>query len=551
MKSKILLMLLIAFSAGLEPPIVDLSCGPAEGSWLVYPDGTRIASWTGIPFGAPPVRWHPPQPATCWNGTLDATSYKDDCVQSSGEGSEDCLYLNVWVPAATAVPPPTLVYIYGGGLTDGSAQTNLTNFMRDVGHELGGAFCTVTMSYRLNVFGFLATAELSGEQGGVSGNYGIMDQQLALRWVQDEIARFGCDPKRITVAGQSSGGTSIFALMSSPASRGLFHAAISLSGSPNITIDMASAELQNAGIFAAAGCAQETPAERLACMRAAPVSTLVSAMPNSWNTPGLWGLPMGPAGQHYAGIVIVDGRTVTMPLLDAIAAGLVDVPFIFGNMQFEDDKHPDHRVNRYSQAQWQAFLNATFAAWGADAVTGVTDIYAAESAVDPQKAYDSISTDAGLTQASIAIARAGKSGGGNYTSPLYVYVNAWSPATPIPTDDPNYFVRYAFHTWDMTAGFDTFWADENYVPLPSDVKHGALLRRAWYALIANQTLDGSGLGWTSIEQAKGWPEHWGTFVMRNPDVAPFVGPTIVPDYKSDAVALYAELGIDQRFWWCD
>ena len=178
----------------------------------------------------------------------------------------------------------------------------MRTFLARVG-GLAQRVCAVTLAYRLNIFGFLATAELSEEQGGSSGNYGIEDQQAALRWVQANAAAFGCDAARVTVAGQSSGGTSIFALLSSPASRGLFWAAIPLSGSTNLSLDMRTAEAQNGLITTVAGCgANATAAARVACLRAAPRTALRYAVPRSWGTPGLWGLPKTPLGQLYAGV---------------------------------------------------------------------------------------------------------------------------------------------------------------------------------------------------------------------------------------------------------
>jgi hypothetical protein len=194
----------------------------------------------------------------------------------------------------------------------GSARQPLWNVVADAPADSG--VVGVTISYRLNIFGFLAIEELSREQGGTSGNFGLKDQQVALAWVRDNIAAFGGDPERVTVIGQSSGGTSIFALMSAPSSRGLFqrgrsscerqgllthypqglmlslpclYAAISLSGSPNITMGMAEIETQNRPIVAGAECnVSVDPTERLACLRLADAKTLLAAIPSSWNTPG-------------------------------------------------------------------------------------------------------------------------------------------------------------------------------------------------------------------------------------------------------------------------
>jgi para-nitrobenzyl esterase len=147
-------------------------------------------------------------------------------VQKNGDGEEDCLYLHVHAPERVANgsvtgPVPVMVYIHGGGLMDGGGQfEHLDPLAAHMGPD---GVVVVAINYRLNIFGWLTVTELSEESPtGTSGNYGLLDQQLALQWVQTNVARFGGDPDRVTVAGQSSGGTSIFALLGSPASQGLF-----------------------------------------------------------------------------------------------------------------------------------------------------------------------------------------------------------------------------------------------------------------------------------------------------------------------------------------
>jgi para-nitrobenzyl esterase len=222
-------------------------CGEVKGKL----ESDSVAVFKGIPYAAPPVgklRWSPPisplqaKPPTCWSGTLDASDWGNSCVQFGGPeastGEEDCLMLNVWAPQGVGSnsslpkgPLPVLVFFYGGDLTQGkTAWYDMQLLAQD------GPVVCVSVNYRLNVFGFLATQELSeADPRKVSGNYGFMDQQLALRWVQTNIGAFGGDAHRVTIFGQSSGGTSVLALLASPASVGLFASAISLSGSPNIT----------------------------------------------------------------------------------------------------------------------------------------------------------------------------------------------------------------------------------------------------------------------------------------------------------------------------
>eukprot|EP01127_Copromyxa_protea_P008471 TRINITY_DN1944_c0_g1_i2.p1 TRINITY_DN1944_c0_g1~~TRINITY_DN1944_c0_g1_i2.p1 ORF type:complete len:270 (+),score=39.58 TRINITY_DN1944_c0_g1_i2:59-868(+) len=237
------LLLLAGCSSAIQ---VTTNCGVVEG---ITDSSLQLASFLSIPYGSPPVRWMPPTPAQCWKGVFNATEagvacWNYDTVDTQQVNSEDCLHLNVhvrtqFIPAGSDTRnsslKPVLFWIYGGSNIDGSKDSypNLHNL------ALFKDFVVVAANYRLGPLGFLALPQLSSvDPRGVSGNYGILDIQLALRWVQQNIARFGGDSNRVTLLGQSSGGTNIFSLLASPASKGLFHAAISLSGSPNITMDL-------------------------------------------------------------------------------------------------------------------------------------------------------------------------------------------------------------------------------------------------------------------------------------------------------------------------
>jgi para-nitrobenzyl esterase len=203
----------------------------------VRADGLSV--YKGIPFAAAPVgelRWRPPEAVPPWTGTRTATAFAPACMQEGvsmpGEVppqvSEDCLYLNIWTPAKqVAERLPVIVWIHGGGFRNGSASMPLYWGDR-LAHR---GVIVVTIAYRLGPLGFLALPDLTRESpAGSSGNYGLMDQVAALRWVQHNISAFGGDPNRVTIAGQSSGAMSVSILMASPQAKGLFQRAIGESG---------------------------------------------------------------------------------------------------------------------------------------------------------------------------------------------------------------------------------------------------------------------------------------------------------------------------------
>ncbi|MDX1532327.1 MAG: carboxylesterase family protein, partial [Rhodothermales bacterium] len=218
-------------------PRVETANGVVEG----FTSGLGVHTFRGIPYAAPPVgdlRWKPPQPGADWEGVRAADRFGPRCMQKRIYGdmvfrsdgmSEDCLYLNVWTPDTTpAEPLPVLVYFYGGGFLAGDGSEPRYDGERMAAHGI----VAVTMNYRLNVFGFLAHPALTAESPhGASGNYGLLDQAAALRWVEANVAAFGGDPERVTIAGESAGSISVSAHMVSPLSKNLIAGAIGESGS--------------------------------------------------------------------------------------------------------------------------------------------------------------------------------------------------------------------------------------------------------------------------------------------------------------------------------
>jgi para-nitrobenzyl esterase len=233
------IMLAITLTAGaLAQDRVKIANGTLEG---VSHKSSGVRSFKGIPFGEPPLgdlRWKPPKPVKNWQGVRKVDKFGPRCMQRPIFGdmsfrsdgmSEDCLYLNVWTPAKSdSEKLPVLVYFFGGGFVAGDGSEG-----RYDGERMAKkGIVAITVNYRLGVFGFFAHPELTKESPQrASGNYGLFDQHAALKWVQQNIAAFGGDPKRVTIAGESAGSIAVSAQMASPLSKNLIAGAIGESGS--------------------------------------------------------------------------------------------------------------------------------------------------------------------------------------------------------------------------------------------------------------------------------------------------------------------------------
>lgn len=275
-------------------------------------------AFRGVPYAASPtgdLRWRPPQPPLAWKDVREATEYAPSCPQPPGGGSyttgildEDCLYLNVYTPSSDRrgkAVLPVFVWIHGGGFTQGAGRDyEPTKLMAE-------GVVVVTINYRLGALGFLSHPALAAAPDGSSGNYGLMDQQASLRWVQNNIERFGGDLQNVTIAGQSAGGLAVLAHLVSQSSTGLFQKAIVQSGSFALTqLPLETAESFGKSFASQAGCEDQT-AE---CLRALSVDDLVSKFPSA-AIPGtidgeILTESIGPAlaGGRFAKVPIVNGQ---------------------------------------------------------------------------------------------------------------------------------------------------------------------------------------------------------------------------------------------------
>ena len=301
-------------AAGTGPEIVRTAGGPVQATAR---NGMR--SYFAIPYAAPPVgdlRWRPPQPAPAWTSPIHRSATGASCLQTSnspfrsgGEG-EDCLYLDVHAPTGKG-PYPVMVWIHGGAFVTGSASV-----FSDPTPLVSKGVIVVAINYRLGAMGFLAHPALRDADGS-AGDYGIMDQQAALRWVKANIAAFGGDPKNVTIFGESAGGFSVLTHLASPESAGLFHKAIIESGAYGVAGQSTQAQMEAQSTLAlgkalsgqATGPACTAGALSAECLRGLPVSLIQNRL-------------MGEYAQAVGNLVpSVDGKVLKTTIRATFEAG--------------------------------------------------------------------------------------------------------------------------------------------------------------------------------------------------------------------------------------
>jgi len=323
-------------ASAADGPVVKLAQGQLQGA-----AAGDVETFKGVPFAAPPVgelRWRPPVAAPAWTGVRPATDFGPICMQpamfrfASMPMSEDCLTLNVWRPAGAkpGARLPVMVWIYGGAFIGGAGSLSYydgTKFAE-------GGVILVTFNYRLGRFGFFAHPALDGGPGPV-GNYGLMDQIAALKWVKANIASFGGDPAKVTIFGESAGAISVNFLMGSPAARGLFRAAIAESGFGRIKafeLKGARSAEQVGQLFADANGIKGEGADAAAALRALPADKVNA--------------PYSGLSDPNAPSPILDGQIVKETIAEAFAAGReAHVPYLEGGNSYEASLFPD--VGKY------------------------------------------------------------------------------------------------------------------------------------------------------------------------------------------------------------
>ena len=425
----------------IEAGQVTVAQGLADG--VPSDRDPNVWVYRGLPFAAPPVgdlRWRPPEPSSEWTGVRDASAAGASCIQVNAqasnaafydagveETSEDCLYLNVWTAASSGDELPVLVWIHGGGLRIGNGADS----SYDGAALAGRGAVVVTINYRMGALGYLAHPLLSEESAhGASGNYGVLDQIAALRWIQDNIAAFGGDPNRVTIFGGSAGAWSVNYVTASPLAAGLVHGAIGQSGGnfgPAGSIPKATAEAAG-GRFVEALLGEGTEVT-LAAMRAASAEEVL-------------GVPM-PLSR-----ATVDGWVFPASIYEIFAAGnQMDIPVIVGSNADEGTMFTPPEVEPEA---YRAGLGGQFGDLG-------DEFLATYPAGDTDEAWASqvgIFTDTTFGWEMRTWARM------MATVPSDAYLYFFSRKPPTAEGDP--FAHYgAYHTAEIPYVFDNFGVSES------------------------------------------------------------------------------------------
>lgn len=472
-------------------PQVSLTQGVLAGKSARL-NGHEVREFRGIPYAAPPLgalRWKPPQPAPHWSGVRSARQFGPRCMQlplfddmvfRSDGVSEDCLYLNVWTPAkADEAKLPVLVYFFGGGFVAGDGSEH----RYDGASMAAKGIVTVTVNYRLGVFGFLATPGLAAESPQhAAGNYGLLDQAAALRWVRDNIAHFGGDPARVTIGGESAGSISVSAQMTSPLSKHLFAGAIGESGAliaPIAPTPLAKAQHEGAAFMKAVG------ASTLAALRAMPAQALLKATRPE-------GGPAVNFGPDVDGYFLAEAPAVTFT-----AGRQAHVPLLLGSNSQEGFYPAILQKATPTPAHYRAALERMFGAKAADALT----LYPGNTEAQVKHSATALAGDLFIAHSTWRWMdlqhRTGK-------APVYFYYFAQPrPAKRKPAPGEQTDVG-AVHSGEIEFALGNLDGNAVYAWTPADRTVSQVMQDYFANFIKHGDPNGSGLpAWPAVRESKG------------------------------------------------
>lgn len=423
-----------------DPTLIRTHSGPVIGT-----EKEGVISWLGLPYAAPPVnqlRWQPPHAVASWSTPRKANALANRCAQNadlgdfaSAGGSEDCLYLNVYRPAVSGKEDkrlPVFVWIHGGALQVGQGADYDPSKLVTQGKAV-----VVTLNYRLGVFGFLSVSGLDSE-GHESVNYGLMDQQAALRWVQKNISAFGGDPSNVTIAGESSGGNSVMAHIVAPGSAGLFQHVLSMSGAAIMSRypafgaphPLKVAQETGAEFARALGCNPEDSG----CLRAVPTQRILKMQ-----TP------------YLQNQLIIDGSVIPIHPADAYKNGNIN-PVTLINGTTRDEGHffvalPELMNGKSLQAK-------TYPEWighqyGDTLKSRVLAEYPLSDYENPSEAFAATVTDSLFSCPARALNQA-------LSDKITVYAYEFSDRTAPSYVGPTTFPLLAAHTFELAYLFPGF-----------------------------------------------------------------------------------------------
>jgi len=457
-------------------------------------NGKEVESYTfkGIPYALPPVgklRFRPPKPLSqsngnSWKGIYKAHQYGSQCVQRSPNktvvGSEDCLFLNVYSPSLDKnANLPVFVWIHGGYLIEGNG--NMPGYTPNAEFVTSMNVVAVSMNYRLNAFGFLTLKEL-WEEGESYGNYGIMDQILVLKWIKTNIHRFGGNPNQVTICGQSSGGTSIFALLVSPMADGLFNNVIPMSGSPRFNKTYVEASEDNKVLLNQTRCANEPSSQIKECLLNLKASAIINAIP--YNIYPNWGMidltDFPTKGLLDGALAVIEPYVIPIPPKDlanihfkteskvSILIGSTAQEIEFGQVQNFSGKTINDlklflkkRLDAFSPSYYSLVVDQKY-----------KDFFKASDNYTVKYIYQTISTDVRMTcPCNLLLEEFAKS----KKHTVFRYVVANRPYNPVLTEFFSFYLENSFHMWDAIALFN-FKLLFKYTPNQKDNSYKKTIR---------------------------------------------------------------------------